>query len=143
MLDMDTLDPGLLQRLLDVSNDGIVVAEREGDDHIALYVNDAFERLTGYNRDDILYNDCRFLQWGETDQPGLDELRLALRDHQPCRVVLRKCLGAACSALFSLQLEFPWVLHTRGICSNAVARCRAQRRVIPGLCRRSCMKRQI
>lgn len=45
----------LLQSMVDASNDGIVVAEQEGDDTILIYVNAAFERLTGYSRDEILY----------------------------------------------------------------------------------------
>ncbi|MGE8456976.1 MAG: PAS domain-containing protein, partial [Pseudomonas alloputida] len=33
----------LLQSMVDASNDGIVVAEKEGDDTILIYVNAAFE----------------------------------------------------------------------------------------------------
>ena len=50
----------LLQLVIEASNDGIVVAEQEGDDNILIYANPAFERLTGYAVDDILYRDCRF-----------------------------------------------------------------------------------
>lgn len=89
MADVDSLDPVLLQRLLDASNDGIVVAEQEGDDHILIYVNEAFERLTGYHRDEILFRDCRFLQNEDRDQPGLATLRAAMAADKPCRVVLR------------------------------------------------------
>ncbi|MCS4504864.1 PAS sensor domain-containing protein [Arhodomonas aquaeolei] len=89
MADVDSLDPVLLQRLLDASNDGIVVAEQEGDDHILIYVNEAFERLTGYHRDEILFRDCRFLQNEDRDQPGLATLRTAMAADRPCRVVLR------------------------------------------------------
>lgn len=79
----------LLQRVIDASNDGIVVAEREGDDSILIYANPAFQRLTGYALDDILYRDCRFLQGNDRDQPGLTQIRDALRNNQPCRQVLR------------------------------------------------------
>ncbi|EMV9186412.1 PAS domain-containing protein, partial [Escherichia coli] len=51
----------LLQLMVEASNDGIVVAEQEGEDSILIYANAAFERLTGYAVDDILYQDCRFL----------------------------------------------------------------------------------
>lgn len=79
----------LLQLVIDASNDGIVVAEQEGDDNILIYANPAFERLTGYSVDDILYQDCRFLQAGDRDQPGLDAIRQAVREHRPCRQVIR------------------------------------------------------
>lgn len=37
----------LLKQAIDTANEGLVIAEREGDDTILLYVNEAFERLTG------------------------------------------------------------------------------------------------
>lgn len=80
----------LLQRMIDASNDGIVVAEQEGDeDTILIYVNPAFERLSGYEANDILYRDCRFLQGEDRDQPALARIRQALNSRQPCREVLR------------------------------------------------------
>lgn len=79
----------LLQSMVDASNDGIVVAEQEGDDTILIYVNAAFERLTGYSRDEILYQDCRFLQADDRDQLGRARIRKALAAGRPCREVLR------------------------------------------------------
>ncbi|HDZ55981.1 MAG TPA: PAS domain-containing protein [Pseudomonas xinjiangensis] len=79
----------LLQLVVDASNDGIVVAEQEGDDNILIYVNKAFEHLTGYNTDDILYQDCRFLQMGDRDQPGLDVIRQAVTTGEPVRQTIR------------------------------------------------------
>jgi PAS domain S-box-containing protein len=79
----------LLQLVVDASNDGIVVAEQEGDDNILIYANPAFERLTGYSSEDILYQDCRFLQAGDRDQPGLDAIREAVNADRPCRQIIR------------------------------------------------------
>ncbi|PCD00350.1 PAS domain-containing protein [Halopseudomonas pelagia] len=79
----------LLQLVVNASNDGICVAEQEGDDNILIYVNKAFEALTGYKTDDILYQDCRFLQKDDRDQPGLDAIRKAVKDGVPCRQVIR------------------------------------------------------
>ena len=79
----------LLQLVVDASDDGIVVAEQEGDDNILIYANPAFERLTGYAVEDILYQDCRFLQAGENSQPGLALIRQAVRERRPCRQVIR------------------------------------------------------
>ena len=83
------IDSELLQLMVNASNDGVVVAEQEGDENVLIYVNDAFERLTGFSAEEILYQDCRFLQGGDRDQEGLKELRKAIRNRQPCRVVLR------------------------------------------------------
>tara|TARA_B110000211_G_scaffold56057_1_gene62484 strand:- start:4829 stop:5290 length:462 start_codon:yes stop_codon:yes gene_type:complete len=79
----------LLKKAVDASNDGIVIAEQEGDDNILIYVNKAFERLTGYSAEEILYQDCRFLQTGDRDQAGLQEVREAIKDGRNARVVLR------------------------------------------------------
>ncbi|PSJ21757.1 hypothetical protein CVH10_10785 [Halomonas sp. ND22Bw] len=83
------ISPDLLERMVDASEDGIVVAEQEGDENILIYVNQGFERLTGYSADEILYRDCRFLQNDDRDQPGLVEIRQALSEGRPCREVLR------------------------------------------------------
>jgi len=79
----------LLQLVVDASNDGIVVAEQEGDDNILIYANSAFEMLTGYSSVDILYQDCRFLQGADRQQPGLNAIREALAGNKPCRQILR------------------------------------------------------
>jgi len=82
------IDPTLLEKLVDESNDGIVVAEREGDENILIYTNAAFERLTGYNGEEILYQDCRFLQKDDRSQDAIQRIREALKKDQPtCQVV--------------------------------------------------------
>lgn len=79
----------LLQLVIEASNDGIVVAEREGDDNILIYANPAFERLTGYHVDDILYQDCRFLQSNDNNQPALKNIRESILNNLPCREIIR------------------------------------------------------
>ncbi|CAI8731706.1 MULTISPECIES: PAS domain-containing protein [unclassified Pseudomonas] len=79
----------LLQLVINASNDGIVIAEKEGEDNILIYVNPAFEKLTGYSADEILYQDCRFLQSGDRDQAGLAPIREALQSGGSCREILR------------------------------------------------------
>ena len=80
----------LLQMVINASNDGIVIAEKEGEqDNILIYVNPAFERLTGYTSEEILYQDCRFLQSGDRDQEALPLIREALSSGGSCREILR------------------------------------------------------
>ncbi|QGT77674.1 PAS domain-containing protein [Guyparkeria halophila] len=83
------LDANLLKKAVNASTDGIVIAEQEGSDNILIYANQAFEELTGYSQDDILYQDCRFLQAGDRDQAPLAEVRDAIRRGEATRVVLR------------------------------------------------------
>ena len=80
----------LLQMVINASRDGIVIAEREGEhDNILIYVNPAFERLTGYSSEEILYQDCRFLQSGDRDQENLKLIRETLVNGGACREILR------------------------------------------------------
>ncbi|GAA4648020.1 hypothetical protein GCM10023116_02820 [Kistimonas scapharcae] len=82
------IEPTLLEKLVDESNDGIVVAEREGDENVLIYTNAAFERLTGYSSEEILYQDCRFLQKEDRCQDAIQRIREALKQDQPtCEVV--------------------------------------------------------
>lgn len=83
------LDANLLKKAVNASTDGIVIAEQEGSDNILIYANQAFEELTGYPEDEILYQDCRFLQAGDRDQTPLAEIREAIRRGEATRVVLR------------------------------------------------------
>jgi len=79
----------LLQLVIDASQDGIVVAEKEGEDDILIYMNTAFEHMTGYTPTEVLYQDCRFLQNGEADDEVLERIRAAISHGQPCREILR------------------------------------------------------
>lgn len=83
------IDAELLKLMVETSNDGIVIAEQEGDEHILIYANPAFQRLTGYDVDETLYQDCRFLQGDDRDQAGLAVIREAIKMHQPCRQIIR------------------------------------------------------
>lgn len=84
-----TLRHEILLQLVESAQDGIVVAEKEGDDTILVYVNPAFERLTGYSADEILYQDCRFLQGADTDITSVKVIRQAIDDQSPVRTVLK------------------------------------------------------
>lgn len=79
----------LLLQLVEQAQDGIVVAEKEGNDTILIYVNPAFERLTGYSSDEILYQDCRFLQGEDTEQQSIKDVRAAIETNQPVRTILK------------------------------------------------------
>ncbi|MEQ6247908.1 PAS domain-containing protein [Sulfitobacter sp. HNIBRBA3233] len=58
-------------------------------DNPIVYVNRAFERMTGYSNEMAVGRNCRFLQAGDTDQKGIKRLRAAISAREPVTVVLR------------------------------------------------------
>ncbi|MEW5861093.1 MAG: PAS domain-containing protein [Cyanobacteriota bacterium] len=79
----------LLERAIAASSNGIVISDAQLPDTPVIYVNPAFESITGYSTSETLGKNCRFLQGTDTAQPALEELRMALREERECRVVLR------------------------------------------------------
>lgn len=125
----------LLQLVIDASNDGIVVAEQEGEDNILIYANKAFERLTGFPAEDILYRDCRFLQRGDREQRGLEVIRKAIASRQPCRQVLRNYRKDGSAFWNELSItpvfnEADQLTYFIGIQKDVTTQIEAQQRVV-------------
>jgi PAS domain S-box-containing protein len=78
----------LSNQAIAASSDGIVIADARKPDMPITYVNPAFEQLTGYEAEEVIGRNCRFLQGKDTDQPALNELREALRQGRGCKVIL-------------------------------------------------------
>lgn len=79
----------LFARALEASVDGISIADAQAPDLPLIYVNPAFEAMTGYRREEVLGRNCRFLQGSETRQAGLDEIRMALVQGRATRALVR------------------------------------------------------
>ena len=59
---MSVPDPQLLSEALAACTVGVVMTDARQFDHPIMYVNPAFEALTGYKADEIIGRNCRFLQ---------------------------------------------------------------------------------
>ncbi|GAB4347701.1 MAG: hypothetical protein Kow006_07720 [Gammaproteobacteria bacterium] len=79
----------LRSEALDASSSGIVVAEVRGRSAPIVYVNRAFERITGYPAEEVLGRNPSFLYGDERDQAGLERIRIALRTARPAEEILR------------------------------------------------------
>jgi diguanylate cyclase (GGDEF)-like protein/PAS domain S-box-containing protein len=86
---MSGLSHELLRQLVESSPDGIVVCKRAGDGWPVVFVNRAFERLTGFGAQDLKGRDLRILQGEDRDQEQRQRLRQALADGESCRALLR------------------------------------------------------
>ena len=68
---------------------GISVASAQSPDLPLLYVNPAFELMTGYSLEEVQGKNCRFLQGEDRDQPGLTLIREALAQGRQTVAVIR------------------------------------------------------
>jgi PAS domain S-box-containing protein len=110
------------RRLVDLavrsSVNGVVITDATLPDNPIVYVNPAFELMTGFSAEEAVGRNCRFLQGLDTDQPALDELRVAIRESCECRVVLRNYKRDG--ALFWNELSVSPVYDEEGRLTNFV-----------------------
>lgn len=81
--------PAVLTQILDTCVNGVTLSDPDLPDNPIVYANAVFERMTGYAQEEILGHNCRFLQGQDREQPELDLIRRALREHVPLEVTLR------------------------------------------------------
>lgn len=74
---------------IEASSSGIVISDMSLEDNPLIYINAAFEVMTGYSREEVIGKNCRFLQGGDKDQPEIDELRRAIKAEESTRVILK------------------------------------------------------
>ncbi|WPL19292.1 Phototropin [Thiorhodovibrio winogradskyi] len=86
-------DPGLipfvLSQILDTVVNGVTLSDPDQPDNPIVYANEAFELITGYEHEEIIGRNCRFLQGEDKDQPELAKIREGLDKHEPVTVTLR------------------------------------------------------
>jgi two-component system, sporulation sensor kinase C len=68
---------------------GISVASAQMPDLPLMYVNPAFELMTGYSLEEIQGKNCRFLQGSDRDQPGLTTIREAIAQKRETMAVIK------------------------------------------------------
>lgn len=104
----------LRERAIESSSNGVMITAQEGQDHPIIYVNPAFERITGYAAAEALGRNGRFLARRDLDQLGLEEIRAALREQREGHAVVRNYRKDG--ELFWNELHVAPVLDERGRC---------------------------
>ncbi|MBT2771211.1 EAL domain-containing protein [Halomonas sp. ISL-60] len=79
----------LLERSVESSTNGVIIVDAQRADWPIVYVNAAFERITGYSRSQVLGRNCRFLQGNETDPATIKQLREGVTEQREVHVVIR------------------------------------------------------
>ncbi len=102
----------LTERAIENSTSGMSIADASLPDMPLVYVNHAFEVITGYSASEVLGKNCRFLQGTEQDQSELAELRAALQEQRQTTVVLRNYRKDG--TLFWNELRLAPIFNVRG-----------------------------
>ncbi|MFC4451215.1 bacterio-opsin activator domain-containing protein [Halorussus aquaticus] len=82
------VDFELKERAMDEAPVGITISDPSREDNPLIYVNEAFERLTGYERETVVGHNCRFLQGEETAPEAVAEMAEAIDAEEPVSVEL-------------------------------------------------------
>lgn len=79
----------LQERAIASSHNGIVITDCLLSNNAVVYVNPAFEKITGYKASEVIGKNCRFLQGTDVFQSEKDILRNAINQGEFCNVVIR------------------------------------------------------
>lgn len=78
-----------LSRAMESSLNGVMITSSTQLDHPIVYVNPAFERITGYSAEEVIGQSGRFLVRDDFNQRGLGTIREALRSRREAHAILR------------------------------------------------------
>jgi two-component system, cell cycle response regulator len=86
---VDDWSTPVFRAVIDAAPEGIVVCGAAGADNPVVYLNAAFERLTGYAARELLGTDLRRLQGTDREQEGRNRIRQALDQGVAARALVR------------------------------------------------------
>lgn len=78
----------LRDRAIAAATDGIVIVDARAEDFPIQYVNEGFQRITGYPARDVLGKNCRLLQGPRTNRRMVRRIRNAIENGEACAVTL-------------------------------------------------------
>ncbi|AWM91360.1 sensor domain-containing diguanylate cyclase [Pseudomonas sp. 31-12] len=105
----------LKQAVMD-SRDGITISDNSIDDNPLIFVNPAFERMTGYSFEEITNINCRYLQKNDREQPELEIIHNAVKKGEYCLVTLRNYRKDG--TMFWNELSISPIHDENGVVSN-------------------------
>ncbi len=79
----------LQERAIAASHSGIVITDWRLPNNPVVYVNAAFEKITGYKASEVMGRNCRLLQGRDLQQTDRDSMRSAITTGTACNVVIR------------------------------------------------------
>lgn len=79
----------LLEAMLDGSKVGTIVTDPSKKDNPIIYTNQTFIEMTGYERDEVIGKNCRFLQGEDTDPEDVQKMRTAIEAKEEITITLK------------------------------------------------------
>ena len=79
----------LMERAIFSCSNSIIIVDANRPNFPIIFVNPAFQHLTGYTPDEVLGRNCQFLQGNDINQPEIQQIKTALLQKKECHVVLR------------------------------------------------------
>jgi len=68
---------------------GVTISDPDREDNPLVYVNEAYQEITGYEFDEVVGRNCRFLQGPESDEDTIAEMAAAIDEKRPVTVELK------------------------------------------------------
>jgi diguanylate cyclase (GGDEF)-like protein/PAS domain S-box-containing protein len=135
---MDKLSEEVLSHIAAGAPDGIVVCDARVPDHPVVYVNAAFERMTGYSGAELIGRNLRLLQGADRDQEARRRIRDAVAKGEACRALIRNSRKDGSPLWNEMQLApvrdaAGVVTHIIGYHRDAGDRARVPERALEGL----------
>ena len=124
---------GLLRQAMAASRDGVAIVDVRSPAMPVVYVNPAFERLTGYRADEVLGSHYSLIERGDARQPEIDPLRETLRTGESCVVTLRNFRKDGSAFWNELTLapirdRYGHITHVMGTMSDVTEHVAAEQR---------------
>ena len=107
----------LKQAVMD-SRDGITISDNLVDDNPLIFVNPAFERMTGYSSEEITNVNCRYLQNDDREQVELKIVKKAIKEGQYCLVIVRNYRKDG--TMFWNELSISPIYDENGVVTNFI-----------------------
>ena len=79
----------LLESSVTSSINGVVICDARLPDMPIVYLNPAFEKITGYHRDEVIGHNCRLLQGEQTDPQARQRLSIAMARQENVHLVIK------------------------------------------------------
>lgn len=78
----------LREKALAACSNGVIIADARHPNYPVIYVNSAFEQITGYKATEVIGQSSRFLQSADMEKSAIAQVRSALATGKNCQLVL-------------------------------------------------------